>query len=171
MSQNWQLRKALARMCARIVASRPNARTKVTDEMLDEWTRALNGVPLDALEEATDRIIRNEEYFPVPATVKRYAWDAARDLRLTAESHEPERAEVACLTCGTPTPQWTEAIPVGSQTGTPRIVCRCAIAKGHALHRAEWERLREAQGLTVPPVSSPPMPPQWALFLRAMEAA
>jgi hypothetical protein len=154
VSQNLQLRKALARMCARIVASRPNTRTKVTDEMLDEWTRALSGVPLDALDEATDRIIAQEEYFPVPATVKRYAWDVARDRRLTAESHEPARAEPACLTCRTLTPQWIEAVPVYSQTGVPRIVCRCAITTGHALHPDEWVRLREAQGLPVPPAST-----------------
>jgi hypothetical protein len=144
MTQNPQLRAALTRAIQRLLAVRPNARAKITEALLDEWVAALNGVALAAIDEAVARCNASEEYFPSPATFRRYVREVAAEQARERGEQMPRQGtqEPACLTCGTPTCDWVEAVPIGSQTGNVRLFCRCAITTGHAVYPGEWDAAR-----------------------------
>jgi hypothetical protein len=147
MTHNPQLRVALTRAIQRLLAVRQHSRTKISDALVDEWVAALNGVPLDAIDEAVTRCNAHEDYFPPPSTFRRYVLEVAREQARARGAGVPDeqRKTPACLTCGRETEELVLAVPVHSQTGMPRLFCRCEVSRGHALYPDEWERLQRAR--------------------------
>lgn len=140
MTHNPQLRAALTQAIQRLLAVRPNARAKITEALLDEWVAALNGVALAAIDEAVARCNAAEEYFPSPATFRRYVREVAAEQARERGEPMPRQGtqEPACLTCGRVEAEWVEVVPIGSQTGLARLFCRCAVTLGHAMWPHEW---------------------------------
>lgn len=149
MTQNPQLRVALTRAIQRLLAVRQHSRTKITDALVDEWVGALNGVALDAIDEAVTRCNAQEDYFPPPSTFRRYVLEVAREQARArgADAPSDQRKTPACLTCGRETEDLVWVVPVGSQTGAARLFCRCEVTRGHALYPAEWEARQAAKAV------------------------
>lgn len=138
---NLQLRSALSSAFKRFALHYPRSQfAKNAGALLDEWERELNGLWLDAIDPAVSSWLKRSEYPPTMA-------EFAREVRQLMPKHEPieRRREPACLTCGRETEELVLAVPLLSQSGMPRLFCRCEISRGHALYPDEWERLQRAR--------------------------
>jgi len=66
-------------------AAYPN--TEVTDEMAALWVNALADDDTTRVRNAVEQYVRNEEWFPTPASLRQYIRDAARREQMADPGH------------------------------------------------------------------------------------
>jgi hypothetical protein len=98
------LHAELVRLLPRLEAAFPRSDyLKNRTATVEVFGDALDGVPLRAVAPAVDRAVRDSRYWPAPAVLKGYAWDAEREMQAQEAPARPARDPRAGeLTCGQP---------------------------------------------------------------------